>query len=68
MREFIPFDDCWFDDQPPGRLVPLPTNLTCVRSEDGVFHWVPEGMPETPSRSPLRAPMLAAVPALSSST
>ena len=23
VREFVPFDDRWFDDDPPGALVPL---------------------------------------------
>lgn len=68
MLEFVPFDDRWFDDQPPGPLVPLPLNFTCVRSRDGVFHWVPEARSENVITSPLRSPSLAAVPALSSST
>lgn len=68
VREFIPFDDRWYDTEPPGPLVPLPSNAACVRSDDGVFHWVPEGTPEKVITSPLRTPSLAAVPALSSST
>lgn len=68
VREFVPFDDRWFDDDPPGLLVPLPSNFTCVRSDDGVFHWVPEGKLEKVITSPLRTPSFAAVPALSSST
>lgn len=68
MREFIPFDDRWYDAEPPGLLVPLPMNFTCVRNDDGVFHWVPEGRSGKPRTSPLRAPILAASPALSSST
>lgn len=68
VHEFVPFDDRWFDNQPPGPLVPLPSNLACMRGQDGVFHWVPERKPPTPSTSPLRAPIRAAVPALSSST
>lgn len=68
MLEFVPFDDRWFDDEPPGPLVPMPVNFTCVRSDDGAFHWVPEGRPETPMTSPLRTPSFAAAPALSSST
>lgn len=68
VHEFIPFDDRWFDAEPPGPLVPLPMDFTCVRSDDGVFHWVPEGRSEMRSTSPLRAPIRAAVPALSSST
>ena len=67
MREFIPFDDCWFDDL-PGPLVPLPMNVTCVRGEDGVFHWVPGDASENVITSPLARPSFAAVPALSSST
>lgn len=68
VREFIPFDDRWFDAEPPGQLVPLPMNFTCVRSDDGVFHWVPEGKSEKTIRSPLRTSNFAAMPALSSST
>ncbi len=69
MREFVPFDDRWFDEALPGPLVPLPMNFACMHGEDGVFHWVPEaGMPENVITSPMRAPNLAAVPALSSST
>ncbi len=68
MLEFVPFDDRWFDSEPPGRLIPLPMNFTCMHDADGVFHWVPEGMPENVITSPLRAPSFAAVPALSSST
>ena len=68
MLEFVPFDDRWFDSEPPGPLVPLPMNFTCMHDADGVFHWVPEGMPENVIRSPLRAPSFAAAPALSSST
>lgn len=68
MREFVPFDDRWFDDEPPGPLVPLPGNFVCVHAGDGVFHWVPEGRPENVITSPLRKPSFAAVPALSSST
>lgn len=68
MREFIPFDDRCFDEEPPGPLVPLPRGLTCVRADDGSFHWVPEGGCEKVNASPLRTPSLAAVPALSSST
>lgn len=68
MREFIPFDDCWFDDQPPGPLVPLPMNVTCVRDKDGVVHWLPGDTSENVITSPLRKPSFAAVPALSSST
>lgn len=68
VHEFVPFDDCWFDDEPPGPLVPLPSNVTCVRSDDGVFHWVPEGRLENVITSPLRRPSFAAVPAFSSST
>ncbi len=69
VREFVPFDDCWYDEQPPGRLVPLPANFVCVRDHAGVFHWIPESeTPENVITSPVRAPMRAAVPALSSST
>lgn len=68
VREFIPFDDRWYDSEPPGRLVPLPMNFTCVHGDDGVFHWVPEGRPEKVMASPLRTPSFAATPALSSST
>ena len=68
MLEFVPFDDRWFDSAPPGRLIPLPVNFTCMRDRDGVFHWVPEGMPENVTKSPLRIPSFAAMPALSSST
>lgn len=68
MREFIPFDDRWFDSEPPGPLVPLPRNYTCKRCEDGVFHWLPEARLENVIVSPLRKPSFAAVPALSSST
>jgi hypothetical protein len=68
VREFIPFDDRWYDSEPPGPLVPLPMNASCVWDEGGVFHWVPECRPEAPRTSPLRAPIRAAVPALSSST
>ncbi len=68
MREFVPFDDRWFDEELPGPLVPLPMNFTCMHAEDGVFHWVPEATPENVITSPLRAPSLAASPALSSRT
>lgn len=68
MREFVPFDDRWFDSEPPGPLIPLPMNFTCTHDPDGVFHWVPERVPENVIRSPLRASSFAAVPALSSST
>ncbi len=68
MREFVPFDDRWFDDELPGPLVPLPSNFTCVRSGDGVFHWVPEGRFENVITSPLCKPSFAAAPALSSRT
>lgn len=69
MHEFIPFDDCWFDDQLPGRLVPLPSNCECLRDIEGVFHWVREDdNPAMLITSPLCAPMRAAMPALSSST
>ena len=68
MREFVPFDDRWFDDDLPGPLVPLPPNFTCVHAGDGVFHWVPEGTSEKVITSPLRKSSFAAVPALSSST
>ena len=69
MREFIPFDDRWYDSEPPGQLVPLPMNFTCVHGDDGVFHWVPEeGRSEKVMASPLRTPSFAATPALSSST
>lgn len=68
MREFVPFDDRWFDDDLPGPLVPLPANCTCVHARDGVFHWVPAGTSENTITSPLRTPNFSAVPALSSST
>ncbi len=68
MREFVPFDDRWFDAEPPGRLVPLPMNFVCLRDPDGTFHWVPEGTPDNVISAPLRSPSFAAVPALSSST
>lgn len=68
MREFVPFDDRCFDEEPPGPLVPLPANFTCVRTDDGILHWVPECLAEKVITSPIRMPNLAAVPALSSST
>lgn len=68
MQEFVPFDDCWLDREPPGALVPLPASCECVRDADGVFHWIRAGSPEIVMTSPWRAPMRAAVPALSSST
>ena len=68
MREFVPFDDRWFDSGPPGRLIPLPANFACVHDRDGVFHWVPDGIPENVIKAPLRTPSFAAVPAFSSST
>lgn len=68
MREFVPFDDCWFDEDLPGPLVPLPMNFTCMHGEDGVFHWVPEDTLENVITSPLRAPSFPATPAFSSST
>ena len=68
VREFIPFDDRCFDEDPPGPLVPLPGNYACVRCDDGVFHWLPAGTSEKVSVSPSRTPSFAAVPALSSST
>lgn len=68
MLEFVPFDDRWFDGEPPGRLIPLPLNFTCMHDANGAFHWVPEGMPENVITSPARAPSVAAVPAFSSST
>ena len=68
VREFVPFDDRWFDADPPGPLVPLPSNFTCVHAADGAFYWVPEGTSENVITSPLRKPSFAAVPALSSST
>ncbi len=68
MREFVPFDDRWFDSEPPGPLVPLPQGFTCVRDDDGAFHWVSDGTWEKVITSPLCKPSRAAVPALSSST
>lgn len=68
MHEFIPFDDRWYDSEPPGPLVPLPRNFTCVQSNDGVFHWVPGETSGKVTTSPLRTPSFAATPALSSST
>lgn len=68
MLEFVPFDDCWFDTGLPGPLVPLPTNFTCVRLNDGAFHWAPEMAAENVIASPSRIPSRAAVPAFSSST
>ncbi len=69
MREFVPFNDCWYDEDPPGALVPLPANFTCVRDRKGVFHWVADdGRLEKTITSPLRVPIRAAVPAFSSST
>lgn len=68
VREFVPFDERCFDEEPPSPLVPLPGNFTCVRDAAGVFHWVPESMLANPITSPWRAPIRAAVPALSSST
>lgn len=68
MREFVPFDDRWFDAGLPGALVPLPVNCSCVRAADGVFHWVSDAVSDNAIVSPLRIPSRAAVPALSSST
>lgn len=68
MQEFVPFDDCWLDCEPPARLVPLPRSCECVRDADGVFHWVRADSPEIAITLPWRAPIRAAVPALSSST
>lgn len=68
MREFVPFDDGWFDDDPPGPLVPLPLGCTCVRTDDGTFHWVRAVTPDSVIASPLCNPSLRVVPALSSST
>lgn len=68
MREFVPFDDRWFDDEPPGPLVPLRASFTCLRDPDGVFHWVPADTLENVAASPLRTPSRAVAPALSSST
>ena len=69
MREFVPFDDRWFDEGLPGPLVPLPGCFTCVHGDDGAFHWVAEDDRfEKTITSPMRAPIFAAVPALSSST
>ena len=68
MREFVPFDDRWFDEELPGRLVPLPMNFICMHGEDGTFHWVQEDTLENLMTSPLRAPSFAAAPAFSSST
>ena len=68
VREFVPFDDRWFDEEPPGALLPLPGDLVCVRAADGVFHWLREDASATVIASPMRAPIFAAVPALSSST
>lgn len=69
VREFVPFDDGWFDEELPGALVPLPGNLACLHGADGAFHWVAEGdRLEKSMTSPLRTPSFAAVPALSSST
>ena len=68
MREFVPFEDRWFDRDLPGPLVPLPSNFTCVHADDGVIHWVPEGKSENVITSPSRKPSFAAVPALSSNT
>ena len=68
VREFVPFDDRWFDDDPPGALVPLPANFTCVHAGDGAFHWVPAGTSGKVITSPVRKPSSAAVPAFSSST
>jgi hypothetical protein len=67
-REFVPFDDRWFDREPPGPLVPWRSDLHCVRSEDGTFHWVGADMPEKARTSPSRIPNFAAVPAFNSST
>lgn len=68
MVEFVPFDDRWFDAEPPGALLPMPAHLACRRTADGVFHWVPDDAPEIVIASPLCRPSFAAVPALSSST
>lgn len=68
MREFVPFDDRWFDDQLPGALVPLPPECVCVRDADGVFHWVAAPTCANVIVSPMRRPNPAAAPALSSST
>ncbi len=68
MREFVPFDDRWFDDAPPGALVPLPLSCTCIRTADGTFHWVRVPTPDSVITSPLCNPSRRAVPALSSST
>lgn len=69
MREFVPFDDRWFDEGLPGALVPLPGNFVCMHGDDGAFHWVAEDdRLEKSMMSPLRTPSFAAVPALSSST
>lgn len=68
MREFVPFDDRWFDEEPPGPLVPLPGNYACVHCDDGMFHWLPDDRLEKVITSPLRTPSFAATPAFSSST
>ncbi|GEM_PF-1318476 len=68
MREFVPFEDGWYDRELPGPLVPWRPDLRCVHTEDGMFHWVGAGTPEKVSTSPMRTPSFAAVPALSSST
>lgn len=69
VREFVPFDDRWFDEDLPGVLVPLPGNFICMHGDNGAFHWVAEGARlEKPMMSPLRTPSFAAVPALSSNT
>lgn len=68
MREFVPFDDRWFDAEPPGPLVPLPLGCTCIRGDDGTFHWVRAATPDSVITSPLCNPSRCAVPALSSST
>lgn len=68
MLEFVPFDDRWFDGEPPGRLIPLPANFTCMHDAQGVAHWVPPGMPENVITLPVCTPSFAAVPALSSNT
>lgn len=68
MLEFVPFDDRWFDGEPPGPLVPLPLNCVCLRTDDGVFHWVPEGACGSVIAAPICSPSFAAVPAFSSST
>lgn len=72
MRQFIPFDDRWFDsgEAMPGPLVPYHVGVCCahIACEGEEDHCVAGGTLMNFTASPSRAPSLAAAPPFNSST